>query len=260
MRITSTEPRAKWKPPAYDVVAPGSFLLIVAIFLGIFFGCFGSPSSENDGFNCAADGSPIMPHEGSNQKWDPKLWLSITLAFGKFSFSTAKAIDVSWDLIVGRGGQLLLAYLAYSTIRRSLAHSMMQTSWHMPVITRLTLDPVSLTGLLTSLQDLMNRRWSWRLCAYITVILYILVFTTIVSAMTGYRAKSSVYYPTGNDQPQIPASSFVRLLADFAVTDCDGKGRCNGYVYEDIAESLQASTPSLPCELPKSSINPIQPD
>lgn len=236
MRITCTKPWARWKPHAYDLAAPTCFLLGTGIFLGKFFGRFGSHSTRHSGFDCAADGKLLMPNEHVNSNWDPGSWLSVTLAFGSFSFSTAKAIDVSWDLIIGRGGQLLLAFLAYSTIRRSFSHAMMRTSWHMPVTTRLIFDPVSFTGLWASLKDLANRRWSWRLYAYIVMVIYISSFSTIVSAMTGYRATSSVYYRSDNNQSQILVSTLAQRKVDFVVSRCDKRGVCEGRPYFDYDE------------------------
>ena len=50
--------------------------------------------------------------------WDPSLFLSITFGFGNFSYAAAKGIDVAWDLIVGRAGQILLAIISYPILRR----------------------------------------------------------------------------------------------------------------------------------------------
>lgn len=52
-----------------------------------------------------------------NLSWDPALFISVTLGFGTFTFPVAKTIDVFWDLIVERGGQLLLVFLINPTIR-----------------------------------------------------------------------------------------------------------------------------------------------
>ncbi|KAF2819702.1 hypothetical protein CC86DRAFT_412631 [Ophiobolus disseminans] len=46
--------------------------------------------------------------------WTFNHWASsgvfqITMGYGKLKFSQAKAVDVVWDAVVGRGGQALLA-------------------------------------------------------------------------------------------------------------------------------------------------------
>jgi hypothetical protein len=56
-----------------------------------------------------------------NQKCFTSGFFAITLQFGDFSFDTAKLIDITWDLVVGRGGQLCLAYISYP-IRWQIVH------------------------------------------------------------------------------------------------------------------------------------------
>ncbi|RAR06361.1 hypothetical protein DDE82_003431 [Stemphylium lycopersici] len=41
-------------------------------------------------------------------------FFEITLGFGRMSFTQVKAIDVSWDILVGRGGQAIVAYISCS--------------------------------------------------------------------------------------------------------------------------------------------------
>ena len=110
-----------------DVVAPVlPFTAILVIFMIV---AVSSTTQLNDTkqFSCAANGEPILPDD-SLTIWDHRLFFSISLAYGNFTFSTAKTIDVFWDLIVGRGGQLLLSVLVYSALRRSLLTDISRTN------------------------------------------------------------------------------------------------------------------------------------
>ncbi|KAH7255307.1 uncharacterized protein BKA55DRAFT_592663 [Fusarium redolens] len=58
------------------------------------------------------DESPCQP-DGEFRFWAPKGFFQITLGWGRFSFGTAKLIDVVWDLVVGRGGQTVMALVSW---------------------------------------------------------------------------------------------------------------------------------------------------
>ena len=132
--------------------------------------------------------------------WNPSLFLSITFGFGHFSYAAAKGIDVAWDLVVGRVGQILLAILSYPVIRRSLYRAMEQQHVRIPTYAAFKFDKISLSALSVTTLDLLRslkpswrpiavaRAFNWRYLGYVIVLLYILGFSTIVSIMTGYQA------------------------------------------------------------------------
>lgn len=173
-------------------------LFLVALLTGLFFDMYcadcSTTSSGTYDFSCAADGTVIYPLEGSSdQCWNAKLFLSITLAFGKLTFPQAKAIDICWDLVVGRGGQMLLSILAYPVIRKSLLTILEKRPLRMPLATSLTFDHFSMWSWWALTKEL-TYSWSWRLFGYLYTIVYVLAFGTLVSAMTGYQANMAPFY------------------------------------------------------------------
>ena len=127
-----------------------------------------------------------------NPHWDPELFLSITFGFGQFTYAAAKGIDVVWDLVIGRLGQVFLAVLAYPVLRRSLATCMEVREVHFPVYASLAFDKVSLASLSATTRDLFGRKkadsrrsvlfsFDWRYFSHALVLTYILGFPTMVS-------------------------------------------------------------------------------
>ncbi|GAB7330432.1 hypothetical protein MBLNU13_g02047t1 [Cladosporium sp. NU13] len=60
----------------------------------------------------------------SSPYWDGNLFLSVTMGFHGLTFPQAKAIDICFDLVVGRGSQVLLALATYPLLRRAVLRSM----------------------------------------------------------------------------------------------------------------------------------------
>lgn len=148
-----------------------------------------------------------------NPYWNPELFLSITFGFGEFQYATAKGIDIVWDVVVGRVGQIFLAILAYPVIRRSLAYYMERKSVHIDAYASIAFDKISLPALWTTVRDICghsrrsDRRiaslfptFNWRFFAHALVFMYILGFPTMVSVMTGYQAKFNAYVERPDNQ------------------------------------------------------------
>src|SRR5438034_6720862 len=71
----------------------------------------------------------------------------INLAYGSFTFSSVKIIDIIWDLAVGRGGQIILAYVAYRVLNEALLFSMESHPTSYEMFTTISFEPVSLSSL-----------------------------------------------------------------------------------------------------------------
>lgn len=130
MQTTKPKQRTKYNAQAKNIALPWTVLVILVLAVGFGFGVGTLPfqtASANKTFFCTPNGIVHLPWKSAdsyNQCWDPALFLSITLAFGRLSFTAAKAIDVIWDLFVGRGGQVLLGWVTYTIVRRSLVTAM----------------------------------------------------------------------------------------------------------------------------------------
>ncbi|EME45927.1 hypothetical protein DOTSEDRAFT_51541 [Dothistroma septosporum NZE10] len=201
-------------------------LFMVALFTGLFFDLYCPNYSYTNsldayGFSCAADGTVVYPLEGSaNQCWNPTLFVSITLAFGRLTFPQAKAIDICWDLVVGRGGQMLLSIWAYSVIRKSLLAILEKRPLRMPLVTSLTFEHFSMWSWYALVRDL-TFSWSWRLFGYLYVVVYLLAFGTLVSAMTGYQANMAPFYRADGNLMEY---SKVKVVPASIVLDADRVG------------------------------------
>lgn len=144
--------------------------------------------------------------EAGSSYWDPNLFLSSTFGFGHFSFAAAKGIDVVWDFVVGRFGQIVLAFMAYLVLRRSLSTYMEEQEMHIPVYASLAFDKTSLAALWATSCDLFGslkpswkptaafRGLNWRYVGYSIVLVYVLGFPTMVSVMTGTYADGFTPY------------------------------------------------------------------
>ena len=170
-----------------------------------------------------AGGNVIYPWKSSsNQCWNPSLFLTITLAAGELTFTKAKAIDVIWDLVVGRGGQMLLSALVYAPMRKSLLTALERRSMHMPLVASLAFEHFSVTACWETTRNLV-RAWSWRLFGYLYMIIYLLTFGTIASAMTGYQANMQPFYNEQNTGNLIPFDK-VEGMQGVKVTDAQRVG------------------------------------
>lgn len=128
--------------------------------------------------------------------WPVSQLLAINLGFGIMPFSTAKIIDVLWDVVVGRGGQVLLTYVAYRVFTKSLGRAMegSQVSYH--TFAAFAFEPGTVTGVFMLARDFASNRSlrskmivSWALVST----LYIVAFPTLSSAMTGYTSVMEAY-------------------------------------------------------------------
>ena len=182
-------------------------------------------------FSCAPDGTVLCPWDYNygvatssfQLNWRPDLFLSITLAFGNFSFSAAKAIDVCWDVMAGRGGQLVLVLISYPVLRRSLNLSMEQTTISFRLFAVAAFEKVSLRTLWTATRSIFvprtgleqpqdlplrtHRQIRRRLAAFAFACAYILVFPVMMSTMSGYQVGLSPYIKSSDSNVTFPPSA-----------------------------------------------------
>jgi hypothetical protein len=189
----------------HDIWQPLTLLIVTSVSMASFFPLQNPRASTNSPFFCNADGNlKMQTRNGRSYEplWDPALFFIINITYGELSFTTAKVIDACWDAVIGRGGQMLVAVLAYRVLRRSFTLTgegntipiatitslychriQIGTTWDLTrtvCLCRGKMHPIP-TGILLSSKI--------RLLAQILVCLYVLAFATLVSVMTGYRAE-----------------------------------------------------------------------
>ena len=203
-------PRDGMRRYVYDIWQPLALLVITVSFTAAFFTKY-TPYDRarysDDLFFCNADGKIETTDYFYKPFWDLQLYFTINIAFGKFSFSRVKIIDAAWDAVVGRGGQLVAAVVTYRVLRRSLTLTMETCTATIPAVTSIYCRQIQL-GSVGQLIHTMFWHWGsvhlmWRqpthigrirLGTQLFVCLYVLLFATLVSIMTGYRAQLSAYF------------------------------------------------------------------
>jgi hypothetical protein len=195
---------------------PLILLLGSVAFTASFFLLHTSQAYDNTTPGCLANGRAIFPwNQTVNEYWDPSTALSITLGVGQYTYPEAKAIDVAWDILVGRGGQFLAASFAWRVITKSLYLSMEEKP--VPVALAFGVYFHAITfGLLGSILENLTLPFRsrkhkvkgvsiWRLLGWLYACAYVLLLPTIVSAMTGYQTAYSLFFHPLNS----PSESLV---------------------------------------------------
>lgn len=205
--LLTIPPRPRSAKTAFlaELAWPTIFLALSLAFTIPFFLLKTSRAASNDEPRCMANSEAIFPwNETVNEYWDSSTALFITLGSGRYTYPEAKAIDVLWDLLVGRGGQILAAAMAFTVIRKSLTLSMEQKS--VPVSLAFGVYFRSITVVLVGsiLQNLSLRSRArqhqdkavplWRLSSWFYLCVYVLILPTVISAMTGYQTTGSIYF------------------------------------------------------------------
>lgn len=185
--------------------------------------------------------------------WDPGLLLNIVFGFGELTLPAAKGIDFCWDLLVGRGGQLFLAYFVHRVARKSLLLTMESEKLALPVVTTSLTDktgPLTIWWMLVCIWKgrVAGRRPSKRrLGAIAFACCYVLVFASLVSILTGYQAILKPYFREPGTQTLIPTDELY--IPDFVVVDGARIGLHDNYPIVKTSQSGPMA-PVLQCELP----------
>lgn len=154
--------------------------------------------------HCNYDGSFTPDDNPSKSLWDRSGFFYINVAWGKMDFSTAKFIDIVWDVGVGRAGQAVIAYVTFKVTSQYLAMAMHEGPVSYATFESLAFVPPTLarTGRLAG--DLLtNRGWRPRLIMVWIVLssLFVIGFSSFATAMSGYGSDTTAVMPDydGND-------------------------------------------------------------
>ncbi|KAL0257633.1 hypothetical protein SLS55_006796 [Diplodia seriata] len=157
------------------------------------------PNLSAVGFKTCMDGNFRVSTITS--PWDPRTIFAISLGFGSLDFAVAKGIDIAFDLIVGRGGQLLFGLIAYPVFTDVLLYSMETQSATYAYYAAVAFDTVSVSTMTQISKDLCQRPKANRNLRIILVTtgllltsLYIVSFPTLASAATGYTTLQDAVY------------------------------------------------------------------
>lgn len=117
---------------------------------------------------------------------------NVDLVYGDFSFPGAKLIDIAWDLAFGRGVQIIMMWITYKILAESLVWVMETRPISFNLFVSGTLAPVEIAtlGPLSSFALSKTNIHHKCLAVWLSLaILWVIIFPTIMGAMTGYIAK-----------------------------------------------------------------------
>jgi hypothetical protein len=146
---------------------------------------------------------------------------------GNFTLGQAKAIDVGWNIVVGRGSQAIMGYTSYSVVASALMRIAEVTPVKYNLFAGLVFYP---TGVLT-IPHLIKGVWSlrgWRPKFAMVWLLFssvvILAMPTLIDASSGYLQPQSLFYAPGdsitNHGPNYgPYESLPRVFATGQVSE-----------------------------------------
>lgn len=143
----------------YDIWQPLAILVPTLLFTVAFYSTHKANQLTNPEafFICNDNGYVERTKYNYNPFWDPRLYFTINLAFGKFAFSTVKVIDAVWDAVIGRGGQVVAALIAYRTLRRSLTLTLETCNLAIPRVTSFYCQQIQAFSVMQMTYDLF---WS----------------------------------------------------------------------------------------------------
>ncbi|KAK5113616.1 hypothetical protein LTR85_010845 [Meristemomyces frigidus] len=188
-----------WRSRSYWLKYSPLALIITLSILATIVGAAGahnwvSDSSTTKYFQCDPNGKVWVADGRPPNYWHAEYALSITFGFGKYSYSAAKAIDVTWDIVVGRAGQALVAALIYGVFRRALVLAMKDHALSYESFIAMQYATVTASAILAyakgvrRAQSRVSPRQVTTALALVFCASYALAFPTWLSAMTGYQA------------------------------------------------------------------------
>lgn len=223
-----------------DIWQPLALLLLTVCFTVTFFAIQDPYTPSQDEFFCNADGRVVKQNVGEYKPlWDPKLYFTINMAWGTFSFTDVKIIDTCWDTVVGRGGQIVVALVAYRVLRRSLDLTMEDCAISFPTVTSLYCQQLQIASVWQLSRESIShwnpcrsaRRDSrlsgkLRLAMQAAACTYVMTFATLAVVMTGYRADLTGFFDYSADQASElkPLNGIQRLYPSMVLSDGDRVG------------------------------------
>jgi hypothetical protein len=146
---------------------------------------------------------------------DSSYFFTPNLSFGRMTFTQVKIIDIAWDLVIGRGGQLLLAWVNYKVFNEWILYHMELHLTSYKMYTSVAFQTTTLTTLGVLAKEFLafgklNWRRFFRWLAMLSMLLsalYVLAFPTLMAAMTGYITTFEAYV-ADTDGVFIPSRDF----------------------------------------------------
>lgn len=228
---TTFWPIAKYFLQHLFVFAIPVAFLVCLCYIGVI------PSHQYTGDDtCLPDGSFSIAGEGgwSNGGWSA--WsidgiFQITLGFGHNRFSVVKLIDTIWDIVIGRGLQAVFAAACYLVFTQSLQKSMELSPVAYGTFEALTFDQASISQALKLIRNMSTSqgipgkiRVAWMIFAS----MFVVAFSTLASAMTGYSAQLEPRFTITDQNLSVPLSELK--MVPFVIHDFERLGLTSPFI------------------------------
>lgn len=166
-------------------------------------------------------------------------------------FSEAKMIDVIWDLFIGQGGRLLMAWAAYRVFMDGLVSLMETTPLSYDLYTSLVFETTSLLSTWKAVTTLIKSQ-SWRsrvfMLWFCLATFYILSWPTLMGAATGYVNPSTPGYSMTDGNFVMASAS--NLTTCISLDRGEMIGEPNGTIVpgpQALVDPISEGSPSLNC-------------
>ncbi|KAH7138705.1 hypothetical protein B0J11DRAFT_23162 [Dendryphion nanum] len=154
--------------------------------------------------------------------WASSSFFQITLGFGRLNFTEAKTIDIIWDVVVGRGGQSLIALISFRVFAEYLSTEMETSPITFDVYQYFFLQNFQslIVATYCTIRDFTARlrlRSITAMVFMVATLIFMLGFPTIASAMTGYSTNLKAYIPdTDNNLVEFSRFEYVAFVIEDA--------------------------------------------
>lgn len=174
--------------------------------------------------------------------------------FGQFSFSAVKSLDVAWDILIGRGVQMVAWWVGYVVFSDALLRAIERHPASFQIFQRIALEGPSLLSLWTLVKELWcsKSKRTKALFFYMWIAtLYIICIPMFLGAMTGYDSTSVAWVSLDDDDNIATAGSFRESgLVTGTREGLFNETRCmDSQVYYDISNEVFARQGQCSCQL-----------
>ena len=184
--------------------------------------------------NCNANGTFTPNRSPTFSLWDGSGLFQITLTWGNLTFSQAKALDVVWDIVVGRGGQAILLYVAFNVFTMTLSRTMETDPVSYGTFESMAFTSPTFVSPFILIRDFVtNRGLRARAAVAWTIIasLFVLAFPTLNDTVSGYSTNMEAFLKD-NSGILIPWSNYSEV--QFVINDGARVGLGNpAYITDD---------------------------
>ncbi|KAF2738623.1 hypothetical protein EJ04DRAFT_486074 [Polyplosphaeria fusca] len=188
----------------------------------------------------------------------------LDFTFGKLPFSQVKIIDVVWDVVMGRGAQLLAWWVSYIVFCDALLRVIERHPATYETFTHITIQGAGFSSLLALFKDLFRtkskRTWTLFFFMFLSTI-YVLSLQTILSAMTGYVNTTIAWVDVDQSNQIVPASSFTYGSFFYSLGNMTMNKTCVDGLDGLITDSYQFDSDRrdyCDCKLPNGTVMPYQ--